>query len=197
MTERRPGHTMVSSNRFYSEPLDSLRAFALYQRSIICASDVYWDGALLTQNGRVADTRRNEVREIIAIHDHSAASLSSGKHIIAIRVSNFHTYSGLMEEPLLIGYFRTSWNAGIVPNAAFAMRGYFPVSALFHFAIMFGRAAGPPTRCRRSVLVKRLYLLSIRRCITFLSASTGTTPSLLSMIFPVLHDHAVADIFLV
>jgi hypothetical protein len=130
---------------FIPEALDSLRPFALYQRSIICASELYWDGTLLTQNGRIADNRRDEVpgksSQFTIIPPHLS---NSGRHVVAIRVSNFHTYSGLMETPLQIGYFPDILSRQrLIETLMLLCAGIFLVAALFHFAIMLGRTTGP------------------------------------------------------
>jgi len=130
---------------FIPEQLDSLRAFALYQRSIICASELYWDGALLTQNGRIADNRHDEIPGTSSQFTIIPPHLSHpGRHVVAIRVSNFHTYSGLIEEPLQIGYFPDILGRRhVVETLLLLCAGIFLVSALFHFAIMLGRSTGP------------------------------------------------------
>jgi hypothetical protein len=130
---------------FIPEPLDSLQAFAIYQRSIICASELYWDGTLLTQNGRVANNRYDEVPGRSSQFTVIPPNLSRpGRHVVAIRVSNFHTYSGLMETPLQIGYFQNILNRQHLIEALLLLcAGIFCIAGLFHFAVMPGRTNGP------------------------------------------------------
>jgi hypothetical protein len=132
---------------FIPEPLDSLRPFALYQRSIICASELYWDGRLLTKNGRIAEATslRGEVPGKSAQFTIVPPDLSRpGRHVVAIRVSNFHTYSGLMETPLQIGYFQDILNRQHLIEALLLLcAGIFCIAGLFHFAVMPGRTTGP------------------------------------------------------
>jgi hypothetical protein len=130
---------------FIPEPLDSLRVIALYQRSIICASELYWDGRLLAQNGRIRDSIQDEVpgksSQFTVVPPHLSVP---GRHIIALRVSNFHTYSGLMEEPLLIGYLPDLLGRQhLIEMMMMLCAGIFLVAGLFHFAILLGRTTGP------------------------------------------------------
>ena len=130
---------------FIPEPLDSLKAIAIYQRSIICASELYWDGKLLTQNGRIAGSIEDEVPGKSSQFTIIPPDLSRpGRHVAALRASNFHTYSGLIEEPLQIGYLQDLLGRQHLVEALMLLcAGIFLVAALFHFAIMLGRTAGP------------------------------------------------------
>jgi hypothetical protein len=131
---------------FIPEPLDSLRPLALYQRSIICANEVYWDGALLTQNGRIADagSLRGEVPGKSAQFTIVPQNLSRpGRHVAAIRVSNVHTYSGLMEAPLQIGYLPDILaRLHVTETLLLLCAGIFLITAIFSIAVLWGRTKG-------------------------------------------------------
>jgi hypothetical protein len=131
---------------FIPEPLDSLRPFALYQRSIICASELYWDGRLLTQNGRIAQATslRGEVPGKSAQFTIVPPDLCRpGRHVVAIRVSNVKTYSGLMESPLQAGYFPDILGRLHVTETLLLLcAGIFLITAIFNIAVLWGRTKG-------------------------------------------------------
>jgi hypothetical protein len=131
---------------FIPEPLDSLQALAIYERAVVCASELYWDGALLAQNGRIGATHGGEVpgrsAQFIIVPQHRAAP---GRHVVALRVSNAHTFSGLMETPLQIGYLgQLSRHLHTTEALLLLCAGIFLIAAIFHAAVLWGRTKGLP-----------------------------------------------------
>jgi hypothetical protein len=131
---------------FVPEPLDTLQALAIYQRAVVCASELYWDGALLTRNGRVGATDRGEKpgrsAQFTIVPPHLTAP---GRHVVALRVSNAHTFSGIMETPLQIGYFsQISGRLHATEALLLLCAGIFFITALFHAAVLWGRTKGLP-----------------------------------------------------
>jgi hypothetical protein len=131
---------------FIPEPLDSLQALAMYQRAVVCASELYWDGALLARNGRIGAARSEEIpgrsAQFIVVPQHLAAP---GRHVVALRVSNAHTFSGLMETPLQIGYFQQlSGRLHTTEALLLLCAGIFLITAIFHAAVLWGRTKGLP-----------------------------------------------------
>ena len=131
---------------FIPEPLDSLQALAMYQRAVVCASELYWDGALLARNGRIGATLSDEMpgssAQFTLVPPHLAAP---GRHVVALRVSNAHTFSGLMETPLQIGYFQQLSSRLHTTEALLLLcAGIFLITAIFHAALLWGRTKGLP-----------------------------------------------------
>lgn len=125
---------------FLPEPLDSFALLALYQRSVVSASEIYWDGVLVARNGTVGESAVTER----AGHSAFMATVPSeltrpGRHSIAQRVSNFSTFSGVVESPLLIGEYG-SLHRLLVREVAILlfMAGMFFFTGLFHLVTLFG-----------------------------------------------------------
>jgi len=127
---------------FFPEALTSATSLALYQVAAVSASEIYWDGELIARNGEVAEEAEDEESgrsgQVFPI---PASLTAAGKHVIALRVSNHHTFSGLVSPPLQIGYFAELQGRLFRSGAlAFFLAGIFIVTALFHIAILFGHA---------------------------------------------------------
>jgi hypothetical protein len=131
---------------FIPEPLDPLKTLAIFQRALICASELYWDGALLTRNGAVSIDRNAEVPGTSSCFTFVPPHLTApGRHVVSIRVSNAHTFSGFMETPLQIGYFQEINRRLHVPETFLLLcAGIFFITAIFHIAMLLGRAKGAP-----------------------------------------------------
>ncbi|HUI91773.1 MAG TPA: histidine kinase [Chitinivibrionales bacterium] len=146
--EGAPGKGIVwyRQTLFIPEPLDTLQALAIYQRAVVCASELYWDGALLSRNGKVGATMRDEMpgrsAQFTVVPPHLALP---GRHVVALRVSNAHTFSGLMETPLQIGYFPLlSGRLHVTEALLLLCAGIFFITAVFHAAVLRGRTKGLP-----------------------------------------------------
>ncbi len=125
---------------FFPEPLDSLATLALYQIATVSASEIYWDGILIARSGIVGKSREEEHTgasgQIFPVPKNLA---TPGKHVIALRVSNFHSFSGVIEAPLQLGYFSAIHeNLFRVMALSLFLAGVFFLTALFHFAILLG-----------------------------------------------------------
>ncbi len=129
---------------FIPEPLDSLRACAVFCRAAVCASELYWDGVLITQNGRVARGGTAEVAGRLAGLTIVPQHLTSpGRHVAALCVGNARSFSGLVQFPLHIGYF-DELQARMRRDQTLLLlcAGVFLIAGLFHFAVMPGRTRG-------------------------------------------------------
>jgi hypothetical protein len=140
------GITWYRQTIFIPEPLDTLQSLAMYQRAVVCASELYWDGALLAQNGRVGATMSEETpgrsAQFTLVPPHCTLP---GRHVVALRVSNAHTFSGLMETPLQIGYFQQlSLRLHKTEALLLLCAGIFLITAIFHAAVLWGRTKGLP-----------------------------------------------------
>jgi hypothetical protein len=125
---------------FFPEPLDSLSSLAFYQEAIVCANEIFWDGQIIAKNGQPGKNHNNEKTGLSGqIFPLPRVLTTSGKHTIAIRMSNFHTFSGLIESPIQIGYFSQvhKYLFRIQAMHIFLV-GIFILTALFHFAILLG-----------------------------------------------------------
>ncbi|HUR59961.1 MAG TPA: histidine kinase [Opitutaceae bacterium] len=106
-----------------------LRAVASY--------DVYWDGELIGRNGRVSAQRDDEQPGYVdGLFQLPAALLGPGEHVLALRMSSFHsgfptpTYSVLLNR----GNFRTM----LVERSRTAIFSVMAVGAALVVAIVFG-----------------------------------------------------------
>jgi|WetSurMetagenome_2_1015567.scaffolds.fasta_scaffold00060_47 hypothetical protein len=147
---------------FIPEPLDSLRPCGLFCRAAVCASEFYWDGVLLSRNGRIASARAPEIPGVSAwFVIVPRTSTAPGRHVLALRVGNAGTFSGLVDAPLHIGYFdellgRMRRSQTLLLLCA----GVFLIAALFHFAVILGRTRGPAYALFAALcLSSALYLL--------------------------------------
>jgi hypothetical protein len=129
---------------FIPEPLNPLRAMAICQRAIVCASELYWDGVLISQNGRIGAIRNVEIpgrsAQFTIVPPHLA---KPGRHVVALRVSNAHTFSGFLEAPLQIGYFDNILDRQHLSQTLLLLcTGIFLITAIFHIALLWGRTKG-------------------------------------------------------
>lgn len=127
-------------NIFFPEPLDSLSTLAFYQEVIVCANEIFWDGHIIARNGQPGTNYRNEKTGLSGqIFPLPRVLTTPGMHTIAIRMSNFHTFSGLIESPIQIGYFSQVHKYLFRIQALHIfLVGIFILTALFHFAILLG-----------------------------------------------------------
>lgn len=125
---------------FFPEPLDSLATLALYQIAVVSANEVYWDGRLIARNGQPGIDKKSEKTGLSGqIFPIPEILTTPGKHVIALRVSNFHSFSGVIESPLQLGYFaRIHEYLFRVQALSIFLAGVFFLTALFHFAILLG-----------------------------------------------------------
>jgi hypothetical protein len=125
---------------FIPEPLDPLKPLALYQQAVVAASEVYWDGELIARNGVVGSSAEEEVAGLSgAVLIVPGELTGQGEHVIAQRVSNYNAFSGVVEAPLLIGYFRLLQRKLSIEGAVLLfLAGVFVFTAIFHIAVLFG-----------------------------------------------------------
>ena len=125
---------------FFPEPLDSLAVMALYQIAVVSANEIYWDGKLIARSGQPGLDKKSEKTGLSGQIFHVPRSFTSpGKHVIALRVSNFHSISGVIQAPLQLGYFaKINESLFRVQALSIFLAGIFILTALFHFAILLG-----------------------------------------------------------
>ncbi len=127
-------------NLFIPHSLDSFTMLAIYQVAVVSANEIYWDGKLIAKNGKIGKEKKDEKTgksgQVFLLPSDLA---SPGKHLIAMRVSNFHTFSGIIEAPLQLGYFSKVYKHLLRTQAiSIFLAGIFILTALFHFAILLG-----------------------------------------------------------
>jgi hypothetical protein len=125
---------------FLPEPMDPLDHLAIYQRAAVSASEVYWDGVLIGRNGRVGSGLHDEKPGRSAMIFPIPRELTHpGRHVITQRISNYSTFSGVVETPMMLGEFgrlqRLLFWDGVVQ---FFMAGVFFFTGLFHLVMLFG-----------------------------------------------------------
>jgi hypothetical protein len=125
---------------FIPENLDSLQPLVVYQVAAVSASEIYWDGHLILQNGVVGSDAGNETPGRSGQFAPIPSLLTmAGEHVIAMRISNFHTFSGSIDKPLYLGYFSNIHRMQSRSSALdLFLAGVFFFTALFHFALLFG-----------------------------------------------------------
>jgi hypothetical protein len=127
---------------FFPSAIDTLEYLALYQVAIVSASEIYWDGQLIARNGVVADCIEDEVCGISGMVFPIPVKLTAaGRHVIAIRQSNYHTFSGIISPPVQLGYFG-NLQASLFRQGTMSLflAGIFLITALFHIVFLFGHA---------------------------------------------------------
>lgn len=125
---------------FFPEPLDSLATLALYQVAVVSANEIFWDGKLIARSGQPGVDKESEKTGLSGQIFPVPRSLATpGRHVIALRVSNFHSFSGVIEAPLQLGYFsQVNGHLFRVQALSIFLAGIFFLTALFHFAILLG-----------------------------------------------------------
>ena len=103
----RGGHGIrwYRSRIFISEFLSATDNLAIFIPTAISAYEVYWSGTKIGESGRVATNKNDEVignSAGIFVIPHEKSFI--GEHILAIRISNFSTISGIIEEYPKIGF---------------------------------------------------------------------------------------------
>jgi hypothetical protein len=126
---------------FLPEPVDSFQSLALYMVASVAACEIYWDGELIARNGMPSSSPDNERAGRSGFLVPVPRRLSTtGRHLIALRVSNTRAFSGLIESPLQIGYLtRLRGSLSISQALSFLFAGMFVIAALFHSVVLFGK----------------------------------------------------------
>ncbi len=154
---------------FFPEPLDSLATLALYQVAAVSANEIYWDGRLIARNGVPSPEMKSERSGVSGrIFPVPDAVTKPGKHLIAVRISNFHTLSGVIEAPLQMGYF-SKIHGYLLRSQALSifLAGIFFVIALFHFAILLGHGNKWPYALFSAFCLSCAVHISIRGLLRF------------------------------
>lgn len=106
----------------------------------VVAREVYWDGVMIGRAGRVGKHREAEVVGPIDRVFRIPDSLSvPGRHVVAVRISNFHKPSGISGLRMAIdhGEYRdlvgSSFNTGIIP--LFFLGGFILIA--LYYAVLF------------------------------------------------------------
>ncbi len=77
------------------EHMNSAKHWALVTGRIVSAAEIYWDGNLLVRYGKVGDSKETETPGksdyLFLIPQNNK---TAGRHLISIRTSNFHSFSG-------------------------------------------------------------------------------------------------------
>ena len=122
------------SRIFISEFVAATERLAIFISAAISAYEVYWDGVKIGESGQVAADKDNEiVGNSAGIFVLPYEKSSVGEHILAIRISNFSTVSGIVEENPKIGFlsriiFMTTKEIAI----SFLLVGVIFITALFN-----------------------------------------------------------------
>jgi sensor histidine kinase YesM len=125
---------------FFPEQPDTLMTLGLYQVAAVSASEIYWDGELVACNGTVGASIDEEAYgksgQIYCIPGRLSGA---GKHVMAVRQSNFHAFSGTIDSPFRFGLLN-SLRAQLFRIGAMSLflAGIFVITALFHIAILLG-----------------------------------------------------------
>lgn len=125
---------------FLPQSIDSIDQLVLYLVSTVTASELYWDGIAVGRNGIVGHDRNSEEPGFSGqLYVLPAVLTEPGPHTLAIRVSNFHAYSGIVEPAASIGYFSKVRSHLFLHGMALAfLAGIFLITAVFHIALLVG-----------------------------------------------------------
>ncbi len=119
------------------ETLERSQHWALILRQIVTAVEIYWDGNLLAQNGKVGATKSEEKG---GWEDHifvvPAEALRTGAHTLALRVSNHHWFDGGMFQPPVFGRYELLLERHEARRAFNGfVAGLFLLFGIFHFIL--------------------------------------------------------------
>jgi len=125
---------------FLPKSIEESKILALYISVVVSAAEIYWDGQRVGRNGRVDNIPRFEVpgvsRWIVPVDNDLT---TPGEHVLAIRMSNHHLFSGLIDSPIIIGYYSSIHDYLFKHGAVLTLlAGIFLFTAIFHLAILFG-----------------------------------------------------------
>jgi hypothetical protein len=126
---------------FFPEPLDTLVTMAIYQVALVSANEIFWDGVPVARNGIPGSSYTEEKTGLSAqVFLIPRELTTAGKHCIAIRASNFHAFSGVIDSPLQLGTF-SALHLALIRHAALALflAGVFLITAMFHSALLAGQ----------------------------------------------------------
>jgi hypothetical protein len=119
------------------EHMTSSRNWALALGVIMSAAEIYWDGNLLVQYGRVGDSK---AAEKVGLSDYlyliPESGQTTGRHLLAIRVSNFHAYSGnILDTPRFGSYKQLFARHNLRMAGMSILIGLFLLSGIYHFTL--------------------------------------------------------------
>jgi hypothetical protein len=121
---------------------DTLTSLGIAQSLITSANEVYWDGKLIGSNGKIGEDRISEEPgengKIIII---PRLLSTSGEHLLALRVSNFHQPFGIFAGTFCIGPVTELFDKLFSEKIGYYFfAGCFAVAGLFYLLFLFGRA---------------------------------------------------------
>jgi hypothetical protein len=121
---------------------DTLNNLGIAQSIITSANEVYWDGKLVGANGKIGDDRITEKSgkngRIFII---PRTLSTSGEHLLALRVSNFHQPLSIIAGSFYIGSVTELFDKLFFEKSSYYFfAGCFGVAGLFYLLFLFGRA---------------------------------------------------------
>ena len=122
------------SKIFISEFITTTENLAIFIPTAISAYEIYWDGIKIGENGQVGIDKDSEiVGNSAGIFVIPLENSSIGEHILAIRISNFRTISGIVEENPQIGFLEKIISGNLKQIAiSFLLVGIIFVAAIFN-----------------------------------------------------------------
>jgi adenylate cyclase len=136
--------------------VDTSTEWAIKIDQLHLAGEVYWDGQLVAQHGKVGNSEASEVPGPNNYLYAMAKAQSSGRHLLALRVSNFHSPTGGILRPPELG----SYQALLAHHTNLKMlfgfyTGLFFLSGVYHLVLFIYH------RSRREYLLFALLSLTL------------------------------------
>jgi len=113
---------------------------ALYLPGLVSAYEIFWDGKLIAQNGEVGNEKEKEspgaINKKVKIKQDYC---SSGEHVLAIRLSNWHEQAEDNIYFVQVGYYSEIQSRLNVRSYWFQFSaGLFLLASIFSFALFLG-----------------------------------------------------------
>lgn len=104
---------------------------------MVASYDVYWDGHLIGRNGRVSASADDEAPgDVDALFQIPAHLLTPGEHVIALRMSSWHTGFATPRYGLIVGW--GNFRAMLVERSRTALFSVMAVGAALVVSLVFG-----------------------------------------------------------
>ncbi|GLR72662.1 histidine kinase [Agaribacter marinus] len=133
-------HYYLRTKVILSDSLSQNQLLSLKFENLRSASQLYWDGRKLFDNGVIADAHKNEVEGSVRGIINIPESLSQpGEHIVAIEISN-HKYRSLPNEPIVIQigeYDEFAKKEIWASNIKYFIAGVFLAVSVFNLVFFF------------------------------------------------------------
>ena len=108
----------------------------------IASYEAYWDGQLIYKNGRLGENKNEEIPGAFISYIHLPDSLCrAGKHVLALRLSNFHNVfiKGSWNTFFIEEYLQTNRNNLKLTAFMFILGGAYLIASIYYFFLFINQ----------------------------------------------------------